>query len=220
MSALSEALRYMESADVAEIRERAEKALDLLREVSAPRHICRVFKLCKTDEDYELLGSGIVLEGQSAETMLKECHSAAIMICSLGYGFEAELRKAQARSMAEAVVLDACGSALVEEACDNAERELALMLPGKYLTDRFSPGYGDLSLELQEDISRVMNAERLLGVHLNDSMLFYPSKTVSAIIGIADEMQPARIRGCDYCSMRERCALRKRGGNCGKKFFE
>ncbi|MBQ1235888.1 MAG: methionine synthase [Oscillospiraceae bacterium] len=216
MSALSEALRYMRSEDVAEIRSKAEKALNLLRESSPAKYLYRVFGLEKTDNGYILSGSGIVLRGKSAETMLHDCHRAAIMICTLGFGFEAELRKAQARSMADAVILDACGSALVEEACDEAEREISSALPGMHLTDRFSPGYGDLSLDLQTEISRVLNAEKLLGVHLNESLLFYPSKTVSAIIGIADEKQPARIRGCDYCSMRESCALRKRGGSCGK----
>jgi hypothetical protein len=216
MSVLSEALRYMGSDDILEIRAKAEKALEMLRKTSTTKYLYRVFELEKMDSGYLLSGSGIVLCGKSADTMLHECHRAAIMICTLGFGFEAALRKAQARSMAEAVILDACGSALVEEACDDAEREISSALPGMHLTDRFSPGYGDLSLDLQSEISRVLNAEKLLGVHLNESLLFYPSKTVSAIIGIADEEQPARIRGCDYCSMRESCALRKRGGSCGK----
>ena len=216
MSTVSEALRYMGSGDVPEIRIKAEKALAALRKLSPPRHIYRVFRLNKADGAYMLEGSDIVLEGKSADTMLRDCHSAAVMMCTIGFGFEAELRRAQARSMAEAVILDACGSALVEEGCDEAEREISAALPGKHLTDRFSPGYGDLPLALQEAISRALNGEKLLGVHLNDSMLFNPSKTVSAIIGIADEIQPARIRGCDYCSMRESCALRKRGGSCGK----
>lgn len=215
MSTLSEALRYMKAADVPEIKDKAEKALELLRRVSAPRTLYRAFPLIKSEKNYELSGSGITLRGESAEVMLRDCHSAVIMICTIGFGFEAELRRAQARSMAEAVILDACGSALVEEGCDEAEREISAALPDSFLTDRFSPGYGDLPLALQEEISRVLNAEKILGVHLNDSLLFYPSKTVSAIIGIADQKQPARIRGCDYCSMRESCSLRKRGGSCG-----
>ena len=216
MSTLSEALRYMQVGDAPDIRAKAENTLELLRRVSAPRTLYRVFPLNKQEKDYELSGSGITLRGVSADTMLRDCHSAAIMICTIGFGFEMELRKAQARNMAEAVIIDACGSALVEEGCDEAEREIASALPGTFLTDRFSPGYGDLSLELQADISSALNAEKMLGVHLNDSLLFYPCKTVSAIIGIADEKQPARIRGCDYCSMRKSCVLRKRGGSCGR----
>ena len=216
MSTLSEALRYMQTENVPEIRNKGERALTMLREISAPRYLYKVFELDKSHGEYKLKGSSIILRGKSADTMLHDCRSAVIMICTLGFGFEAELRKAQARSMADAVILDACGSALVEEGCDEAEQLISAAMPGMYLTDRFSPGYGDLPLELQEEISRTLNAEKQLGVHLNESLLFYPSKTVSAIIGIADEKQPARIRGCDYCSMRESCALIKRGGSCGK----
>lgn len=216
MSTLSEALRYMQSGDIPETRKKAGRALELLRCVSAPRYIYRLFPLERQKEGILLSGTDILLRGNSADIMLRGCHSAVILICSIGFGFEAELRKAQARSMADAVILDACGSALVEEGCDEAERDIQAALPGMFLTDRFSPGYGDLDLNLQRDISRLLNAEKQLGAHLNDSLLFYPSKTVSAIIGISDERQPARIRGCDHCSMRESCALRKRGGNCGR----
>ena len=216
MSTLSEALRYMQAGESEEMRKKAERALELLRGVSAPRFIYRHFPIEKNTRGIALVGADITLSGKSAETMLSDCQSALLMICTLGFGFENELRKRQAVNMAEAVILDACGSALVEEGCDDAEKEIQDALPGKFLTDRFSPGYGDLPLDLQQDISRVLSAEKLLGVHLNESMLFYPSKTVSAIIGVSNEVQAARIRGCDYCSMRESCALRKRGGSCGK----
>ena len=216
MSTLTEALRYMQAGDIQDTRQKAEQAIELLRRLSPPKYIYRLFPLEKEGDAFLLKGSGVVLRGKSAETMLRDCHHAALMICTLGFGFEAELRTRQARSMADALVLDACGSALTEEGCDDAEREIASLMPGRFLTDRFSPGYGDLPLTLQEDISRALNAEKLLGVHLNESLLFYPCKTVSAIIGIADEAQPARIRGCDSCSMREKCSIRRRGGSCGK----
>ncbi len=216
LSTLSEALRYMQAGGSKEIRRKAEQALELLRGVSAPKFIYRFFPLEKKEDGYTVNGTDITLKGRSAETMLSDCHGVVLMICTLGFGFEAELRKKQAVNMADAVILDACGSALVEEGCDTAETEIQAALPGKHLTDRFSPGYGDLPLALQRDISRVLNAEKLLGVHLNESLLFYPSKTVSAILGVSDELQAARIRGCDYCSMRESCALRKRGGSCGR----
>lgn len=216
MSTLTEALRYMQAGNVKQTRDKAEQTLELLRRVSAPKYIYRVFPLERKDGAFALHGSPVVLQGKSAETMLHNCHHAALLICTLGFGFEAELRTRQARSMADALILDACGSAFVEEGCDDAEREIAAAISPGFLTDRFSPGYGDLPLSLQEDISCALNAEKLLGVHLNESMLFYPCKTVSAIIGIADMAQPARIRGCDSCSMREICSIRKRGGSCGK----
>ena len=120
----------------------------------------------------------------------------------------------QARDMAQAVLLDALGSAWVEMGCDAAEKELAARLPGLYLTDRFSPGYGDLPLSVQPEILTATDAMRRLGTQVTQSCLINPRKTVTAVIGIAEEPQPARVRGCAHCSMREMCAYRKEGKTC------
>jgi hypothetical protein len=120
----------------------------------------------------------------------------------------------QARDMARAVILDACGSALVEQGCDGAEKELAARFPGQYLTDRFSPGYGDLPLSLQGNICTALDAPRRLGLHVTESSLLNPVKSVTAVVGLSDQPQKARIRGCTYCQMRESCALHKGGNHC------
>ncbi|MBQ8851544.1 MAG: methionine synthase, partial [Oscillibacter sp.] len=129
--------------------------------------------------------------------------------------FDARLRSSQARDMAKAVILNACGSALVEQGCDEAEQEIAGRFPGLYLTDRFSPGYGDLPLTLQPSICAMLDAQRRLGIVVAPSMLMTPGKSVTAVIGLSRTPQMARIRGCGYCSMRETCALRKGGKHCG-----
>ena len=109
----------------------------------------------------------------------------------------------------------ACGSALVEAGCDAAEKEIAGRMPGLYLTDRFSPGYGDLPLTVQQSLCGALDVTRRLGVSLTDTCLMNPQKTVTAIIGLADRPQMARIRGCAYCMMNKTCALRKGGKRCG-----
>ena len=116
--------------------------------------------------------------------------------------------------MARAVMLDACGSAWVEAGCDQAEAEVAERFPDLYLTDRFSPGYGDLPLTLQNPICTALDARRHLGICVTESLLMNPSKSVTAVIGLSDRPQAARIRGCEYCSMRENCTLRKGGKTC------
>ena len=117
--------------------------------------------------------------------------------------------------MARAVILDACGSALVEQGCDEAERDIAARFPGLYLTDRFSPGYGDLPLSLQPAICGLLDAERRVGIHVASSFLMNPSKSVTAVIGLSDKPQMARIRGCAWCAMWDTCTLRKGGKSCG-----
>jgi cobalamin-dependent methionine synthase I len=147
--------------------------------------------------------------------MLAQCDSVAVLACTLGVRFDAMLRAQQARDMAQAVMLDACGSALVESGCNKAEEEIQSRFPQRHLTDRFSPGYGDLPLSLQAPLCAALDAGRLLGVTVGESCLINPCKTVTAFIGLSDKPQQARIRGCDYCAMRETCQLRKGGKRCG-----
>ena len=117
--------------------------------------------------------------------------------------------------MARAAMLDACGSAWVEAGCDAAEEEISARFPELYRTDRFSPGYGDLPLTIQKDVCALLDAPRRLGVQVTDSFLLNPSKTVTAVIGLSDRPQPARIRGCGFCNLRASCQYRKGGTTCG-----
>ena len=180
-----------------------------------PSFVYKVFDLEHRTEGIALSGTDLLLTGETARTMLTECRRAALLVCTLGSRFDAILLAEQARDMAKAVILDACGGALVESGCDEAERQIAARFPDRFLTDRFSPGYGDLPLQLQETLCAALDARRRLGVHVTDSFLMNPVKTVTAVVGIAERPQMARIRGCDYCAMRERCTLRKGGKCCG-----
>lgn len=214
---IDEALRYLGAGRQAppELRRAAEDTARRLTARLRPRYTYRVFSLERRDGVLCLPEADLILPGKDAETMLADCGRVALLGCTLGAEFESMLRAEQARDMAKAVILDACGSAWVEAGCDEAEKELAARLPGRYLTDRFSPGYGDLPLDLQPSICAALDARRRLGIHVTESCLMNPSKSVTAIIGLSDRPQAARIRGCAYCSMRETCALRKGGKHCG-----
>ena len=191
----------------------ADTAAQLTRRI-VPRFTYREFSVVHEENVVVLPEAGLTLSGHMACAMLADCDRAALMVCTLGAMFDAWLRTEQTRDMARAVVLDACGSAYVESGCDAAEQEIAARHPQLYLTDRFSPGYGDLMLDLQPAILAATDAARRLGVTVSASNLMNPSKTVTAIIGLADRPQRARIRGCAYCAMRETCPYHKRGEHC------
>ena len=213
---VSEALRYLGVGPGAPeaLRRQAEEVASTLTAALRPRYTYRVCALERDGGAFTLPEAGVTLTGATAARMLAQCDQAALLICTLGAGFETMLRAEQARDMARAVMLDACGSAWVESGCDAAEKELAARFPGRYLTDRFSPGYGDLPLALQPAICAALDAGRRVGVQVTDSFLMNPSKSVTAVIGLSDRPQQARIRGCAYCSMRETCTLRKGGKSC------
>ena len=214
---IMEALRYLGagSSPPEVLRRDMEQIADQLTAAVRPRYAYRVFSTVHEERGVLLREAGILLTGRSAARMLAQCDQAVLLICTLGAGFETMLRAEQARDMARAVMLDACGSAWVESGCDAAEEELAARFPGRYLTDRFSPGYGDLPLSLQPAICGLLDAERRVGIHVTSSFLMNPSKSVTAVIGLSDKPQMARIRGCAWCAMRDTCTLRKGGKSCG-----
>jgi hypothetical protein len=213
---IDEALRYLgvRGAVPEALRRETEAAAARLTSSLRPRYVYQVFPLEKAGEGWRLVGTDVVLAGSSASAMLAECGEAALMACTLGAQFDAMLLREQARDMSRAAILDACGSAYVEAGCDEAERELAARLPGRFLTDRFSPGYGDLPLDIQRAVGAALNMEKLLGLHVTDSLMLNPVKSVTAVIGIADTPQMARIRGCAYCALKETCPLRRGGKHC------
>lgn len=213
---MDEALRYagVGTPVPEDIRREMEAVAEKVTEIP-PRYVWRAYTLCREDDGISLEGSGVTLTGTLASKMLSECERAVLFVCTLGERFDALLRREQARDMARAVLLDACGSAWVEAACSDIEAEIGSRFPNLYLTDRFSPGYGDLPLELQPAICAALDAKKRAGVHVTDSLLMNPAKSVSAIIGLSDKPQGARIRGCEYCSIRENCPIRKGGKTCG-----
>ena len=213
----NEALRYLgadESAPDA-LRRQVEEIGAYLAEKLQPRFVFRVFQLSHEAGGERLAESNILLTGSNARKMLAQCDQAILMACTLGAAFETLLRAEQARDMARAAILNACGSALVERGCDAAEEEIRRRFSDRYLTDRFSPGYGDLPLTLQPEICAALDVQRRLGIHVTESLLMIPSKSVTAVIGLSDRPQMARIRGCAYCTMKETCMLRKGGKRCG-----
>ena len=197
---VEEALRYMGAAHAdGSTRRLAEETAQMLEERLHPRYLWRAFRIIREDREIHLDGAGIRLPGQLAGKMLSECDTTVLMICTLGAGFDRIMKEWEARDMARAAVMDVCGN----------------RFPGMYCTDRFSPGYGDLPLSLQADFLRVLDAGRKLGITSNESFLLLPCKSVTAVVGLSDRPQGAKIRGCAYCALRENCAYRKGGKFCG-----
>jgi len=213
-AATPEALEYAKT-----IRRTADRFFWQLDEQLTPKGLYRLFPLRhEPDGETTLLDSHgqsvLTLPGQLAKRLLADCQQAALLLATLGTPFDALLRTQQARDMAEATILDACGNVLVEELCDQLEQNIQQAYPQLYLTDRFSPGYGDLPLGLQRELLAALDAHRQAGICLTDSCLMTPAKSVTAIVGLARQPQAAKIRGCAYCTLRDHCTFRKDGKRC------
>ena len=115
--------------------------------------------------------------------------------------------------MSKAVVMQAAAVAMLEDYCDEVNRQLKLRYEqdGKYLRPRFSPGYGDFSLECQREIAAALELSKRIGITLTDSLLMVPTKSVTAVIGIGSRQGNCTIAGCEACE-RDTCAYRRNEG--------
>lgn len=158
-----------------------------------------------------LIGTTLIPQGKDVCRMLSGCHEAVLLAATLGAGSERMLLKAQAKSGAEAVLLDAVLSAAIEAVCDAQEAALrdSLAAQGLYLTDRFSPGYGDMPLAQTREICAVLSADKTIGLTVSQSGIMIPRKSVTAIMGVSRAPVSRRPSGCAACSMRGQCTLCK-----------
>ena len=196
--------------DVLEQLETGER--EILR-CAVPRTLWRLFGC---DADGTLAGTGFTPAGEDIQEFLKDCDQVILMAATLGMEVENLLRRTQARDMALALVLDATASAAIENVCDNLCSDLEEAFIPRYLTDRFSPGYGDLPINQQAELFRLLDVSRRIGISLSESGLMVPQKSVTALIGVSDRPQTRRSRGCAECTMFADCAYRKGGTSCGK----
>lgn len=150
-------------------------------------------------------------KGSDVGQMLNGCNSAILMAATLGAQSERLLLRHQAKSSAEALIMDAVLSAAIEAVCDEQERVLRSEYGSKglYLTDRYSPGYGDMPLEQTREICAVLQTEKSIGLTVSQSGIMIPRKSVTAILGVSNMPQKRRPSPCTLCSMRKTCALRE-----------
>ena len=117
---------------------------------------------------------------------LDGCHGAVVFAATVGLEFDRLIAKFGRTSPSLALCIQAIGAERIEGLCNVFCDELAdtVAREGKKLRPRFSAGYGDLPLDLQRDIFRVLSCQSKIGLTLNDALLMSPSKSVTAIVGI------------------------------------
>lgn len=213
----SEVLRYMgcppEKAG-GELRALVEDCAGELLSVVRPRWAWREVALTHEAEGVRL-ESGLLLPGTDLKSHLAGCRRAVVFCATLGAETDALIRRCEQRDMGRALALDCCASAAVEELCDRIELELQGKFPGCFFPYRYSPGYGDLPLQVQGELLELLDAPRRVGLCATESCLLTPRKSVTAILGVSEKKLEPMHRSCLGCPAREGCQYRKAGGHCG-----
>lgn len=190
-------------------------AVEELRRVAVPRSMNQVFDLNKK-ETITLQGTCLRLVGEDIGTLLAECHQCALLAVTLGQGVDQLLRQLQVTNLARSVVVDACASSMVEVLCNEVDKQCrtCYRAQGLWMTERFSPGYGDLPLATQSMLCNVLSTQKKMGLTVTNAGIMVPRKSITALIGVSRHPQTNKKKGCDHCSLAPHCLYRKGGTTC------
>lgn len=171
-----------------------------------------IWKTMQRDQlQHVLLGKDIISHLGNAEQVI-------LLAATLGQEVDFELRRSQNIDMKQAVILDATASVIIETYLDQLEDQLREQFfeENLFLSTRFSPGYGDMPLNVQQDFLQILDANRKIGVHIANQGLMLPMKSVTCVMGILEKPISKIADPCSICLFRGDCALKRRGGYCGK----
>ncbi len=184
---------------------------ELMEECVARAQRALVYRVCWDELPVACDGSAPGLESRALARQLRGCTRCVAYAATLGLELDRLIARCCALSPARALMLQAIGAhrirALSDAFCARAAAEAAGW--GLCVGPRLSPGNGDTPLEAQRELFRALDCPRNIGLFLGDSLLMSPSKSVTAILGLAPGPGGARRgAGCADCAL-ENCAFRE-----------
>ena len=194
-----------------------EECREEIKKIIIPRVIYSYKNIKLSDEGVEVITTNLILKGKDIKEHLKNSKECVLMAVTLGNEVERKTRLYEKINLTKALILDACATTAVEEVCDiveNSVKEKAI-LSGMNITFRYSPGYGDLPLDVQNSFLRALDAQKKIGLTVSENNLLFPRKSVTAIIGIVDSEIKNKRKSCNECSNYENCNFRREGESCG-----
>lgn len=223
---LEEVLRYLghggQDLD-STLLDRIEQGVQRCERELSPRFVWRVFDLVRRGSEFEVAGTTLVLRGASMNSHLDGACGVALLAGTLGVQSEATLRLLGSTDPLGQLIYDAACTDLVEWGADRTQEEIVEYARAHALAHgmRYSPGYGDLSLDIQPVILDILQTPKRLGLTVTPQHLLVPTKSITALIGlypfadIAEDSVPGKsLLGCAACALRETCQIRARGQRC------
>ena len=214
-----EALRYFRAqSDDKSAETLIDAAYQKLKSELQPRYTVKRFG-CRVDKGSVLLDNGTVFRSKALVRYVGKARELFLFGATLGSGVDIALRRMALTSVAEAGAGQAVAAALIETYCDDCCEELRKRLPeGKHLKWRFSPGYGDWSLEEQKILFPVLGCAHAIGLTLTESCMMAPVKSVTAVMAVTEDPESNGIEETLEATDREESAWVE--FNCNQRAME
>ena len=147
------------------------------------------YRVCFAEYPVSICGEELDLgfarvKSTSLAKNLEGCDSVIAFCATAGVEIDRLIARYSKIQPSRSIMLQAIGTERVEALCDAFCAEISAERKNCKIHTRFSPGYGDLPLELQRDIFLALECEKKIGVTLGENIFMTPTKSVTAIIGI------------------------------------
>ncbi|MDY7033072.1 MAG: vitamin B12 dependent-methionine synthase activation domain-containing protein [Thermodesulfobacteriota bacterium] len=189
-----------------------KKYIKVTHETMTPQLVHTAKEIKEINQGGVLIDEHISFMSTHLADALQGSEELIFFIVTIGDAIDGKIRGLMDRGkIADAYILDAIGSAAVEEAAENFQREYGAKLSsaGKGTTLRFSPGYCDWDIKEQKKIFSILDAEQA-SVTLNSKYKMEPSKSVSGAFGITQKENTSNgpVNPCKSCGLKS-CMARR-----------
>jgi uncharacterized coiled-coil DUF342 family protein len=160
-------------------QELLKKAETVLTPAINPKFVKKTYKI---SHDLEVIGTELSLKSKDLAELLKNYNGVVLLAATLGAEVDKLIRQLGVIDTPLAFAVDAMADTAIEGLCDEIEENVRQTY-GE-ITMRFSPGYGDLPLNIQNNFLKTLNAGKQIGLFANENHILTPRKSVTAIIGV------------------------------------
>jgi hypothetical protein len=175
-------------------------SLEKLAVVRAPLHVTALLPCAVSRNRVQI--DTLEIESEKLAEHLCGCTRVYLFAATLGAPVDRLIMQRSKTDSAEALCIQACAAAEIENYCKRVERELSedAGRSALCLRPRFSPGYGDFSIRYQTNILRILQAQKKIGLSETKTNMLTPLKSVTAIIGASGTTTANTTRGkCADC---------------------
>ncbi|MFP4198432.1 MAG: Vitamin B12 dependent methionine synthase activation subunit [Halanaerobium sp.] len=240
----NEVLRYLQTSkdlDDQNINRLLEESIAEIKKLINFRYLYQKFAIEETEAGVKIKDTTLTLKGRSIKKHLQNSKEIYLMAATLGAQVDKRISYYEKISVTKSMIFDACATTAIEEGCDQVEAEIkkeVLAAGNEDITFRYSPGYGDLGIDIQKEFLRILKAPKKIGLTASKYNMLIPTKSVTAIIGVLEEKVEKNnnlsndkndeenledrdlefeARHCQNCLLYEDCELRRKGIYCGAK---
>ncbi|MBW6409136.1 methionine synthase [Clostridium weizhouense] len=199
------------------MNELINKSIEECKDLIAPKYVYAQYKNHNEKDGVHIDRTNLILNGEDIKNHLLYAEKTFIIAATIGNKIEQKIKLYETINLTKALILDACATTAIEEVLDQIEEKIRLdaRKEGLAITFRYSPGYGDLPLDIQKNIINTLKADKAIGLTVSSHHLLFPRKSVTAIIGVIPKEKEEKQRGCEVCKNYNNCSFRREGTNCG-----